>query len=147
MLAAMETQLVLFLALTSVTLITNAVLIWFVYRALSKVTSKVTETASVLKADKSMRTWIESMQSASEQSVKLTEMARDRLADSEQALVRAQEQYASSLAKIDAKLEGVADGVCTNAQKVRDAVAKPAFILLSFVSGLTKVFRPEDTQD
>ena len=143
----METQLVLFLALTSVTLITNAVLIWFAYKALSSLTSKVTEGMSAFKANDSMKTWINSIQGATEQAVNLTETAKERMTDSEHALGRAQEQYASSLAKIDAKLEGVADGICTNAQKVKDAVAKPAFTIMAFVSGLTKGFGRNETED
>jgi hypothetical protein len=143
----METQLVFFLALTSFTLIANAVLIWFVYRGISGATSKVTKSVSAFAANDSTKAWIASMRDVSGHVARFSETAKTRMMESEQALGRVQQEYASSLGTMDAKLEGIADGVSTNAERVRDAVAKPAFIIMSFVSGLTKVLRSDEGKD
>jgi len=45
----METQIVIFLAFISVTVITNTLLIWFVYKGFAGVTSRITETVSEFK--------------------------------------------------------------------------------------------------
>ena len=134
----METRLVIFLAFVSVTLITNTLLIWFAYRAFANFTVKVTETVSQFQTSGEIREWITAMQSASEQAVALTEETKIKMAEIEPVLDRTREQYQQALATVDAKLDMVANEITTNAAKMRDVVAKPAFSIVSFVAGLAR---------
>jgi phosphoenolpyruvate carboxylase len=134
----METRIVIFLAFVSVTLITNTLLIWLTYKAFANVRVKVTETVSQFQANGEMREWISAMQSASEQAVAVTEETKIKMAEIEPVLDRTREQYRQVLANVDSKLDTVANEITTNAAKMRDVVAKPAFSIVTFVGGLAR---------
>ena len=132
----MEIRLVIFLAFTSVIVVTNTLLIWFAYKAFAGFTSRVTETVTEFERSNVTRAWIQTMQAAAERAVTVTEFAKQKMTDLGSVLDRAQGRYQSALASADSKLEQVGDGLTTTARKVRDTVAKPAFSLMSFMAGL-----------
>jgi hypothetical protein len=143
----METRLIIFLAFVSVTLITNTLLIWFAYRAFANFTVKVTETVSQFQTSGEIREWITAMQSASEQAVALTEETKIKMAEIEPVLDRTREQYQQALATVDAKLDMVANEITTNAAKMRDVVAKPAFSIVTFVAGLARFVETTESDE
>ena len=137
----MEIRIVIFLAFVSVTLITNTLVILFAYKALASMASKVTETMSEFRESGQTREMIESLQVATEQAAAITESTKRKVAEFDLVLSRLQENYRSTLAAADSKLEEVAANINTTAQKVRDVVAQPAFAVASFTTGLLRVLR------
>jgi len=135
----METQIVIFLALISVTVITNTLLIWFVYKGFAGVTSRITETVSEFKTSSEIKAWLRTFESASKQAVAVTEATKIKIAAFEPALDRAQQHYLQTLAYVDSKLELTAGDISRNAQNIRDVVAQPAFSAVAFFTALSRV--------
>ena len=135
----MEIRLVVFLAFASVTVVTNTMMIWFAYKALAGISSKVTKTVSDLEKNNEIKQWIDSLQIAAEQAVVVTQSTKERIAGFEPVLARAQEGFARSLAATDAKLNELGEQITNNATKMRDTVSKPASSIGAFASGLMKV--------
>jgi hypothetical protein len=135
----MEIRLVVFLAFASVTVVTNTMMIWFAYKALAGISSKVTKTVSDLEKNNEIKEWINSLQVAAEQAVVVTQTTKERIAGFEPAIVHAQESFNRSLAATDAKLSELSDQITDNAKKMRDTVAKPASSIGAFALGLLKM--------
>jgi hypothetical protein len=143
----METQIVIFLAFVSVALITNTLLIFLVYKALSGVTSKVTEGVSAIVTTTEINDWMTKLKSASEQAVAVTEETKVRIAECQPAIENAHNNYRAALKKVDSTLETVADEVTKNARKARDVVAKPAFSFIAFVAGLAQMIENLESEE
>jgi hypothetical protein len=141
----MEIRIVIFLFFVFVTVTSNTIMIWFAYRAFAGMTSKVTETVSEFGKSSETRAWIDSLQVAAAEAVAVTEATKQRMAEFEPMIIRAQANYKRALADADSKLEAVAEEVSVGARKMRDVVAKPAFSVMAFVAGLAKV--AESTED
>src|SRR5215471_9113300 len=129
----METRIVLFLAFVSIALITNTLLIFLVYKALSGVTSKITETFPIVSKSE-IRIWMSALQSASEQAVAVTEATKLKMAECLPVAENAHKNYQGVLKEVDSTLETVADQITTSARKVRDVVARPAFSFVAFAA-------------
>ena len=142
----METQIVIFLAFVSVTVVTNTLLIWFVYKGFAGVTSKITETVSEFKTSSETKAWLRGLESASRQAVVVTETTKIQIAEIEPALARAQQHYLQTLALVDSKLEIAAGDITRNAQKIRDVVAQPAFSAVAFFTALSRVLETTEEQ-
>jgi hypothetical protein len=136
-----ELRLTIFLAFISLTVVTNALLIWLVYKTFVTFTSTVTTTLAEIEKSDAARVWLPFMQRAAEQAVSVTEITKQKMAGNEVGLARAQERYGLALKKLDSKLEKVGNGLCANARKVRDASAKPAFSILSFAAGVSQLLK------
>jgi hypothetical protein len=134
----METQIVIFLALVAFALAMNTVLIFLVYKALSGVSSKVTDGISELFSVAQSKEWMATLQSVSEQAIAVTEAAKLQMAASGPVIESAQKNYRETLRKVDSTLDTVEGEIASNAKKVRDAVSGPAFSFLSFAAGLMK---------
>ena len=134
----MELRIVIFLALISVTLITNTLLIWMAYKAFAEATSKVTETVSQLGTSRETKEWIAMMQSASEQAVSVTEEARTKIAEFEPVLESMRQQHHQTMAKVDSTLQNLENEIAANTRKMRDVVAKPAFSILGFAATVSQ---------
>ena len=147
MLAAMETRLMIFLALTSVTIVTNTLLIWFAYKTFATLTSTVTDALTEVERSDVTQAWLHSMQTAAKHAANFTERAKQKMTDVEGCLLHAQEQYGLALAKVDSKLEEVGNVLCANARKVRDAVAKPAFSIMSFTAVVNQLRKTFDVNE
>jgi membrane-anchored protein YejM (alkaline phosphatase superfamily) len=141
----MEIRIVVFLAFISFTLITNTLLIWLAYKAFTSLTSNVTETVSKFAAISDNREWIATLESASEQAISVTEATKARMAEVDAALEKAQQRYHRTLTKVDSKLEAVAGDITTNARKMRDVIAGPAFSIVSFAAGISQVLDDTET--
>jgi hypothetical protein len=141
----MEIRIVVFLFFVFVTVMSNTLLLWFAYKAFAGLTSKVTESVSEFQKNSQTRAWIDSMQAAAAEAVAVTEATKQKMAELEPMLAKAQKSYNRTLAVVDSKLETVAEEVSSSARKMRDVVAKPAFSVMAFVAGLAKVM--ESTKD
>jgi hypothetical protein len=143
----MEVRLLVFLAFTCATVITNSLLIFVAYKAFAALTTKVDSTVSGFQKNGEVKQWLESMRSASEQAVTVTQETKERLAEIAPALANAQETFNRSLAQADSTLAKVASQVDSSAQKLRDVVAKPAFSVMAFAAGFTRVFEAIRSED
>ena len=121
-----ETLIAIFLAFVSATLVFNTFLIWFAYKAFANVTMKVTETVREIEASGDTRRWLDSMLSASEHAVALTETTKRKLSEFDPALQDMHAQFGFLLAQIDTKTERSAADVSGNAERIRDAVGELA---------------------
>ena len=139
----METRIVIFLAFVSVAVIVNTLLIWFAYRGFARFTSKLTATVSAIGTSSETKAWLTTLQFVSEQAIAVTGTAKIKIAEFEPMLDRAQQQYMNALSHVDSKLEIIAGEITTNAQKVRDIVAKPAFYSVAFAAALSRVLETE----
>ena len=140
----MEIRIVIFLALVSVTLITNTLLIFLAYKALSGMTSKVAATVTEFGKTSEARELIDSLYAVAENAASVTESAKVKVAEFTTVLGRVQENYHRGLDDADSRLETVAENVDEASQRVRDAVAKPAFAVAAFSAGLIKVLGNEN---
>jgi hypothetical protein len=143
----METQIVIFLALVSVALITNTALIWLTYKALSGLTSKITEGVSQFGISTKINEWMPALKSASEQALAVTEATKLKLAESQTVVENTHERYRVALNKMDSTLGSVADQITTNAEKARDVVAAPAVSFLAFAAGLAQVIDNSESEE
>jgi hypothetical protein len=132
----METQLVIFLAFTSVTVITNTLLMLFVYRAIGRVTNKVTRSIREFEKDAATRAWITELLSVSENAVTVTSDVRHRIQDLDPVLIRTRDKLGYMLAKIDKNAEDLAEDLAETTTRMRDSIARPAFNISAFAAGL-----------
>ncbi|MBI4474762.1 MAG: hypothetical protein HY646_18970 [Acidobacteria bacterium] len=143
----METQLVIFLAFTSVTVVTNTLLIVFAYRAVANLTTKVTEAAREFETSQRTRSFITSLHSASETARELSDRAKERVQGCDPVLARTQDQYGFMLAQADKKLSDLGEKLTENARRMRDAVEGPAATICAFAAGLRTVVGPMNGSD
>ena len=130
------TLIVIFLAFTSVILISNTLMIWFAYKGFANVTLKLTESAREFETNRDTREWIAALGKASEQAVIVTEATKQKMADLEPLLDDAQARYGFMLAKLDTRMERLTNTLSDKAVRVRDAVTKPAQKFGSVMEGV-----------
>ncbi len=135
------------LAFTSVTLVMNAILIWYVYKAFAGLTSRVAETAADFENSTAAKAWISSMQAAAKHAVTVTEATKERMRQFEPVMDRAHENYSLRLGKIDARLQLAANDISAGARRMRDVVARPAFSVMSIAAGLGRALQNWDPED
>jgi hypothetical protein len=75
---------------------------------------------------------------AMQEAVNVTHVAKQKMADGELYLGRAQQRYGLALMKVDSQSEKIADGISAGAQKMRDTVASPSFSIASVTAGLRR---------
>ena len=135
----MESRLVIFLAFASVTLIANTLAIWFAYRALANMSSKVTESMREFSTSSTTQSWIESLEIASTQAAGVSAVVKEQIQNFDPVLARAQDVYGYGLAKIDAKFENVCDVVSRQVENAQAAIIRPAEKIGAVASGLQTV--------
>ena len=130
------TQIVIFLAFTGVTVISNTVLIWFAYKAFATVTLKVTQTLAEFERSSATRQWLTSLQTASERAVTVTELTKVKMAEFDPAFATFHARFGFMLAKMDHRVERISADISDSAIRVRDAVARPAEKFAIVASGV-----------
>jgi hypothetical protein len=146
----MKAQMVIFLAFTSVTLVFNAVIIWYAYKAFFSVTFKVTETMRELQARDSMKVWLSALEAASNQAVFLTDKAKTQLSNFDPVLTRAHSKYEFRLAQIDVHMEKGINKIREKTESLQDSLVQPAHRLGATLAGVFEVihyFSGEETAD
>jgi hypothetical protein len=136
----MEIRIVIFLAFVSVAVITNTLLVIFVYRAIARITSNVTAAVSEYGASTGVRRWIDSLAAASQRAAAITESTKVKMADFNAVLEQGQGDFQGTLAAIDAKVGKTIDAIDTTSQKMRDIAARPGSLLSTFAAGLAGIF-------
>ena len=130
------TLLNIFLVFIAINVVINTVLICGAYLGFKKATVKMSEAVHQFETGSETREWLRSLQVASENAVRMTEAAKQRLAENEPVLERLQDRYEYNLAKIDMTVQRVAAGLSENATRVRDSVAKPAEKFATVAAGI-----------
>jgi len=130
------TLLIIFLIAVAFNIAINAALMFAANRGFAKATVKIDEVVRQFQAGSETREWLHSLQLASENAVRMTEAAKQRLAENEPVLERLQDRYEYNLAKIDMTVQRVAAGLSENATRVRDSVAKPAEKFATVAAGI-----------
>ena len=128
--------MIIFLAFTSATLLFNALIIWFAYKAFFKVTFKVTETLQELQARDSAKVWISALEIASTQAVALTEKAKTQLANFDPVLARAHSKYEFRLAQIDIHMEKGINKIRDKTESLQTSLVRPAHRLGATLAGV-----------
>jgi hypothetical protein len=135
----MELRIVVFVAVVALGTLLNTALIFAAYKAFAGLTSKVTTTVTEFQRNNELRKFIVSMQTVGEQAVTITEGTKQRIAEFEPVMAKAQDSFGRTLDMVDSKLEETAKRMDSSARKIRDAVAKPAVSTMAFVAGVMKV--------
>ena len=129
----------IFLAFVFLNIAISAVLIFGAYIGFAKATEKLDEAVRRFEKGGETREWLRSLQAASENAVRITEAAKQKMAENEPILEHMQARYEYNLARIDTKMQRVAVGLSENATKVRDSVAKPAEKFATMAAGIQNV--------
>jgi cell fate (sporulation/competence/biofilm development) regulator YlbF (YheA/YmcA/DUF963 family) len=141
----------IFLAAIALNVAINAVLLLGAYRGFAKATAKMDEAVRRFEADSETREWLRSLQAASENALRMTEAAKQKMADNEPVLELMQARYEYNLARIDMKMQRVAAGLSENATRVRDSVARPAEKFAGVAAGIHNVLGwvapPDDDEE
>ena len=144
----MEGRLIIFLACVALTLIVNTVIIYMVFRIFGNLATKVTEGVHEFQTGASTRQWLATMQSASENAVKVTGLVRSQLAELEPALARLQAEHSERLAKIDVRFKLVYKAIHFTAATVERVVTWPIRNIqtaASFINGIFTFIRGRET--
>ena len=132
----MRAEMTIFLAFTSATLLFNAVIIWYAYKAFFKVTFKVTETLQELQARESAKVWVSALEIASAQAVSLTDKAKTQLANFDPVLARAHSKYEFRLAQIDIHMEKGINQILDKTESLQNSLVRPAHRLGATLAGV-----------
>ena len=134
----MEIRILTFLAFVCVAVVGNAFIAVGVYVFFNKLTTKLDSTLSEFESNSETRQWLESMKTAAEQAVTVTQTTKEWLAEIAPMMAKAQENYTRTMAEADIKLAEVAKTINTTADQIQEAVEGPAASVLAFTSGVTK---------
>ena len=143
----MEIRLVILLAFTSVILIMNAILIWFVYKSFAGFTARVTETIADFERRGAAKSLMWSLRTAADHARTATEATKQRVQRFEPAMGRIQDDYRLRLEKIDTRLQGAANEISASASRMRDFVARPAFSTMTFLARLSRMLENVESGD
>src|SRR4029453_12044070 len=124
--APMTAKMIIFLAFTSMTLLFNAVIIWYAYKAFFNVTFKVTEPLQDFKAQESPKVRVRWLETASTHAVALTDKAKTQLAHFDPVLARAHSKYEFRLAQIDVHMEKGINKIREKTESVQNSLVQPA---------------------
>src|SRR5262245_58169232 len=122
----MEIRLTLFLAFVSVTMVTNALMIWIAYRAFAHgVTGLVKNIKQIETGD--AKAGIQAMATLAEQMAKATESAKQKFVGYEPKLATTHRRLENALVDANQKLERAAEEISNKTQTVGDSVAIKAY--------------------
>src|SRR5215471_18207797 len=140
----MEIRILVLLGLIFVYGVLNLAVFFFAYLSLSRLTTKVTGAANEVGKGSQVREWIDSAYNAAQQAAAATETAKRRVAEFDPKLGRFQEKCREGLAKVDERLDLVANGINGGTQKVTDVIAAPAYSAIAFAAGISRVLEKEE---
>jgi hypothetical protein len=132
----METKLAIFLAFTSVTLIVNTAILWYAYKALNNVSTKVAKTLQEIQGSENTKEWLKTMESASFQAVTVSDTVKTQLHEFEPKLIRAQSSWEFRLAQVDVQMEKGIAMILDKTEKFNKAVEEPVTRLGSILSAV-----------
>ena len=136
----MEGRLIIFLACVAVTLIVNTVIIYMVFRIFGGLATKLTDGVHEFQTGSATRHWLDKMQSASENVVRATGIAKEQVAGLEPALAKMQAQHAEMLTKVDVRFKLVFRAIHFTAAAVDNVVTWPIRHVRTATSAIAGVF-------
>lgn len=137
---SMEGRLIIFLACVAVTLVVNTVIIYMVFRIFGNLASKATEGVHELQTGASTRHLLTTLQSASEDAVRVTGIVREELAILGPKLAQMQAEHSERLAKADVRFKLVFRAFHYTAEKIDSVVTWPVRNIRSATSFINGVF-------
>jgi hypothetical protein len=143
----MELRIVIFLACVSVSVVFSTAAGIAAYLLFAKMTRKVTDTLTEVRQNTELRQWIDSMQTAADRAVAITESTKVKIAEFDPILERAHHDYRRRLVDIDSRMDQAAEKITTVAIDVRNTVAKPAFAVATFAAGMTRVIEQVEPEE
>jgi hypothetical protein len=121
----MEGRLIIFLACVAITLIVNTVIIYAVFRIFGTLASKVTEGLHEFQTGSATRHWLATMQSASENAVRVTGKVKEEIGGLEPVLAKMQMDHSEMLAKADVRFKLVFRAIHFTAAAIDGVVTWP----------------------
>jgi hypothetical protein len=121
----MEGRLVIFLACVAITLIVNTVIIYAVFRIFGTVASKVTDGLHEIQTGSEIRRWLATMQTASENAVRVTGKVKEEIAGFEPVLAKMHVEHSERLAKADVRFKIAFRAIHSTATVVDGVVTWP----------------------
>jgi hypothetical protein len=121
----MEGRLIIFLACVAVTLIVNTVIIYMVFRIFGNLATRLTEGVHEFQTGPATRQWLATMQSASENAVRVTATVKEQVAGLEPEFARIQVQHAEMLAKADVRFKLAFRAIHFTVAAIDDVVTWP----------------------
>ena len=128
--------IVIFLAFVAVTLVSNTLLIWFAYMGFANVTAKVTGTLRDLETSSETKEWLATLDKTAENAARISEITKQKVQEFDPVLSNIEARYGFMLAKVDTRVERLTADVSQTAERVRDAVARPAMQIEAFATGV-----------
>ena len=113
------TQIVIFLAFLAANVVATTFVIFRVYRTFDGILNRVNKALSEYETSTGTREWLRSMEEASEQAVRMTEVTKERMSEFDPALENFQARYEFMLAKLDTRIDRLSSGISQNAERVR----------------------------
>lgn len=132
----MEPKLIFFLAFAAVALIMNAAILFAAYKMFAGMTKKASDAMQEFQSSKGTREMLVTLQSASEQAVKVTTVAREQIVGLAPAVERMQTAYTEGLSRADVRLKIVSKAVHFAAEQTEAAVKWPVRHVIATASGL-----------
>jgi len=141
--------LTVFLFFTAIVLIGNTLMLWVAYKTFARTRNQLARFAHDLKPDSNTREWLSNLQSIAANAALATESARGKMIDFNPVLNQFQERFEFVLAKVDTRMERATAEISDRAERVRDAVARPAvqFGVLASTLGTALGFMAETPED
>jgi hypothetical protein len=124
-----------------VTLIFNAFVIWFAYKAFAKASTVVADTIRDVETSDSTKAWLKGLEVACATAVTVTEKTKTELAHIDPMLSRAQAHYEFKLAEIDIQLERSFAKILRSTEHMQRAVVGPAHRVGAVFSGINEVIQ------
>jgi hypothetical protein len=134
----METQITVFLVILFFACLINVGLVFGIYKMSAGVSGKMKDVVDEFKRSDTRR-WLESLQTASEQAVQVTDSTKQKMDELDPQMERFQAQFQFFLAQIDTKVERISVGLSENATMVRDVVSENADKFATAASGVSNV--------
>ena len=144
----MEGRLVIFLACVAVTLIVNTIIIYMVFKIFGNLATKATQAVHEFQTGAPTRHVLSTLQSASENAVKVTGIVRDQVVELEPALAKMQAEHTERLAKADVRFKLACRAIHYTAEKVESVVIWPIkniHAAASFINGVFAFIRGSES--
>jgi hypothetical protein len=133
----MDTRLALLVALVFLLLLSNTLLLWFLFRAVARsarYAARYQRHCEVFV--ESLRTLLEEAQVASVRATQMSARLRDGVVDATQNVDRADNWLQYGMAKVDFKVDRVSAELNESAQEVQQAISEPLYRSGAIVQGV-----------
>jgi hypothetical protein len=133
----METRLALFIVLVFLVLFWNTLLLWFVYRALSRSADQISQyQRHCYQVIKGLGVALEKVELASGRAAEWSGQLRESTVDARGNVDRAENWLGYGMAKLDFTVDQMSKKITDEADRIKAAVSEPLFRTGSVVHGI-----------